>query len=375
MKTVEMTSVDVAHQRLRNQQLSATHFSKPQNLVKWMAAVQAQDYMGAKWAVGQRVLGATDDTIEKMFADGKILRTHVLRPTWHFVSPADIRWMLKLTGPRVNLANSHYHRKLELDDAIFRRSNQVLVSALKGGKNLTRDVLRKVLDGAGIPTNELRLVHLLCRAEIDGVICSGPRSGKRFTHALLEERVPPRKDLARDEALATLTRRYFRSRGPATLQDFVWWSGLTIGDARIGIEMIQRGLEQEVIEGRTHWLLPAKPAAKGPSYVPAAISIGAVRSQVACLLPTYDEYLIAYKDRSAALEPIDGNQRALGNAVFISPILIRGCVAGRWTRTFKGNSVAVTLSPFAPLTRAERKAVYEAAHRYGLFSGKSVLLE
>jgi len=362
-----MISSDVARQRLHNQQLSSPDFTKPADVVKWLGAVQAQDYYGAKWALGQRMLGATNDAIEKAFAEGEILRTHVMRPTWHFVGPADIRWMLKLTGPRVNAFNGHYYRKLELDDAVFRRSNKTLAAALRGGKQLTRDVLRNVLRQAGISTTGLRFVYILCRAELDGVICSGARSGKQFTYGLLEERAPQTKALARDEALAELAQRYFTSHGPATLQDFAWWSGLTTADAKAGIDIIQRRLVREMIDGKTYWLPPPMSAVKGSPSTP--------RTRLAYLLPNYDEYLIAYKDRSAAVEPIYGKQAIAENAVFSSPIVIRGRVVGFWKRSFKGHSVLITLSPFAPFSRAEREAIDEAADRYGSFLGMRVLLE
>lgn len=355
-----MTTLDVANQRLQNQRLTSSDFTKPTDVVKWLGAVQAQDYYGAKWALAQRMVGATDDAIEKAFAEGKILRTHVMRPTWHFVAPADIRWMLRLTAPRVSASNSHYHRQLELDDAVFRRSNKALAAALRGGKQLTRDVLRNILQQAGISAQGLRFGHILARAEIDGVVCSGARRGKKFTYALLDERAPQTKDLAADEALAELTRRYFFSHGPATLQDFVWWSGLTTADARAGIEMIRRRLVQEVIDGKTYWVPHSTPARKA-------------LSRTAYLLPAYDEYLVAYKDRSAALEPISGKRAIPGNAVFSSPIVIGGCVVGYWKRSLKEDSVVITLNPFAPFSKAKVRAVDEAAHRYGSFLGLRVL--
>jgi Winged helix DNA-binding domain len=371
-----MTTSDLRRQRLHNQQLLAPDFTKPGDLVKLLGAVQAQDYHGAKWALGQRLLGATDESIEKAFTDGKILRTHVMRPTWHFVAPADIRWLLKLTGPRVNASNSHYHRKLELDDAIFKRSNKALVSALKGGKQLTRDVLRNVLEQAGISTTGLRFVHILCRAEVDGVICSGARSGKQFTYALLDERAPQTKELTRDEALAELTGRYFTSHGPATSQDFVWWSGLSIGDAMAGIDMIKRRLIREVLDGKTYWFGSSKPATKNVSDAIRGSKTGPqARTPVAHLLPTYDEYLIAYKDRTAAIGPPDDKQSVPGNAVFSSPIVIEGRVVGRWKRTLKGDSALITLCPFASFSKAEKQAVEEAAYRYGSFLNMKVLLD
>ena len=222
-----MKILDIAQHSLHNQYLSSSGFKEPADVVKWFGAVQAQDYSGAKWALGLRLQSATDDAVEKAFGDGNILRTHVMRPTWHFVAPADIRWLLKLTAPRVNAVNGYYYRKFELDDAVFKKSNKALTKALRGGKQLTRDTLRNAVQQAGVATDDLvRSAYILIRAELDGLICSGARKGKQFTYSLLDERQPNSATLERDEALAELTRRYFTSHGPATLQDFVWWSGL-----------------------------------------------------------------------------------------------------------------------------------------------------
>jgi hypothetical protein len=352
---------DIARQRLLNQKLSSTDLKKPSDLVEWLGAVQAQDYHGAKWALGQRFHSATDATVEKAFNDGRILRTHVMRPTWHFVSPLDIRWMLNLTAPRVNAALASYYRKYELDRTVFRRSNKALVTALKGGKQLTREVLRNVVERAGISAQGLRFLFILARAELDALICSGPRIGKQFTYALIEERAPRAKVLSRDEALAELTRRYFTSHGPATLEDFSWWSGLTPADTRAGISMVRRNFVQQVLAGKTYWLSPSGPAARRMSYD-------------AHLLPTYDEYLIGYKDRSAALESTLPKQAKASNPVFSSPIVIEGRVVGSWKRMFKKDSVIIALRSFRRFSRAERRAVVDAAHHYGEFLGMKVLI-
>jgi hypothetical protein len=350
-----MTSLDVARRRLFNQHLCYTKFTKPTDLVKWMGAVQAQDYYGAKWALGQRLLAATDDAIEKAFADGRILRTHVMRPTWHFVARADIRWMLRLTAPRVKAFLSHYHRKLELDESVLKAGNKVLANALKGRKHHTRDVLRKALERAGIPTNGERLIHILAHAELDEVICSGPRQGKLFTYALLDERAPKTESVTREDSLAMLTRRYFKSHGPATISDFVWWSGLTTTDARNGIDMVQRSFVREVVEGKGYWLSPSAPS-------------GLNTSPVVNLIPTYDEYLVAYKDRSAAL-PHTGDGPIKENLIFGSTIVIDGRVVGVWKRAVRQDEVAITLTLFRPLTRIEKQGVEIAANEYGKFLG------
>jgi hypothetical protein len=301
---------------------------------------------------------ATDDVIERAFTAGTILRTHVMRPTWHFVTPADIRWLLELTAPRVNALNVHHYRQLELDDALFRRSNAVIATTLQGGRQLTRAELGAVLAQAGIVADGIRLGYIIHRAELDAVVCSGPRRGKQFTYALLDERAPQARNLTRDEALAELTRRYYTGHGPATVRDFVWWSGLTVADAKAGLGMVASGLVHEEIDGQTYWFSASLPPAAEPS--PAAF-----------LLPAYDEFLVGYasfdKSRTAG--------RAAGEEViFNSSLVIGGRVAGSWRRTFNKGAVVIELAPFAPLTAAESEAVTIAARRYGEFVGMPVVL-
>jgi hypothetical protein len=223
-----MTPSDIARRRLLNERLVGPALTTPADVVSWLGAVQSQDYAGAKWAVAQRARGCSDRDVELACDRGDIVRTHVMRPTWHFVAPADARWMLELTAPRVHAANAYYYRKLELSPRTFERSNAALALALEGGKHLTRVELARALAGAGIRAEGVRLAYLLMRAELDALICNGSRRGKQFTYALFDERVPRAAPLARDEALAELTRRYFTSHGPATVQDFAWWSGLTV---------------------------------------------------------------------------------------------------------------------------------------------------
>src|SRR5512133_2693861 len=179
-------TLDILRYRLHNQFLSQTECTQPAQVVEQLGAVQSQDYAGAKWALAQRVQGPLTDTeIDKAFNEGQILRTHVMRPTWHFVAPADIRWLLMLTGPRVHQASAFMYRKLELDAAIIKKSYKVLEKALQGNKQLTRTELGTALEKAGIPTAEgQRLGYFMMSAELDGVICNGGRKGKQFTYAL-----------------------------------------------------------------------------------------------------------------------------------------------------------------------------------------------
>jgi hypothetical protein len=358
-----MTNLDIARQRLHNQLITRRTFEKPGDVVQWLGAVQAQDYAAAKWAVGLRLQGTTDDDIEQAFASGAILRTHLMRPTWHFVSPADIRWILALTAPRVNAANTSWYRKLELDDAVFMHSNAVLAKALQGGKQLTRPELASVLKLAGIATDDLqRFTYIMMRAELDGIVCSGARRGKQFTYALLDERAPQARTLDRDEALAQFARRYFMSHGPATLQDFVWWSGLTLADARAGLEMVTSQLMHEVVDSQTYWFSTSTPPAKD-------------LSQTAYLLPNFDEYIVGYTDRSAVFDASHTNKLdPRGNVLFNHTIVMDGRVVGTWKRTLKKDTVIITPSLFTPLNEAETRAFVASANRYGAFLDRSVNL-
>ena len=252
-----MTRASIVNLRLRNQRLVNSSFHKPTEVLKWLGAVQAQDFYGAKWALGLRLRDATDELIEAAFTDGEIIRTHVMRPTWHFVAASDIRWLLELTAPRVNMTARGYYRKFELDDAVFKRINKALERAMRGGRHLTRQEVRTALSKARIPCDDLlRFTFILLRAELDALICSGARRGKQFTYALFDERVPDTKALSKDEALAELARRYFTSRGPATLRDFVWWSGLSSSDARNGLASVQDSLSKERIDSEDYWFSP-----------------------------------------------------------------------------------------------------------------------
>lgn len=349
----------IALRRLYQQRLSQNPFATPGEVVAWLGAVQAQDYLGAKWALGLRMQNATDDVIERAFTEGTILRTHVLRPTWHFVTPADIRWLLELTAPRVNALNAYSYRRFELDDALFLRSSAVIARALEGGKHPTRAELGSALAQAGIVTEGIQLTFLMMRAELDGIICSGPRCGKQFTYALLDERAPQTRSLKRDEALAELTRRYYTGHGPATVQDFAWWSGLTVADAKAGLEMNASDLTHEVIDGQTYWFSASMPPAAGPS-------------RAAFLLPTYDEFLVGFAsfDKSRT-----GGRDTREHVVFNSPIVIGGQVVGSWKRIFKKGAVVIELAPFARLTAAKSKAVTAAAQRYGKFVGMPVIMK
>jgi len=338
-------------ERLRNQRLVASDCRTAEAVVRHLGAVQCQDYTGAMWAVGLRVPGLLATDVEASFTAGRVLRTHVLRPTWHFVVPADIRWMLALTGPQVHMRMRPYDKRLDLDAKLYAKARAVMERALEGGRFLTRAELSAALRRSRIVATGQRLAHLVMHAELEGAVCSGPRSGKQFTYALLAERAPKARTLARDESLAELARRYFASHGPATLRDFVWWSGLRVKDAAAGIALA--GVEA----------LPAAP--------PASVAAGAHY-----LLPNYDEYLIAYRDRDAVLDA--GRARTFGSVnsrEYPHQIVLDGRVAGSWRRQMTERAAAVVVKPHKPLDQRQLRALAGQAEACGQFFGRPCQLE
>lgn len=347
-----VTHTRTVNLRLTNQRLLGSEFDKPAELIKFLGAVQAQDFYGAKWALGLRLRNATDAQIEQAFADGDIVRTHVMRQTWHFVAPSDIRWLLKLTAPRVNTAMRSYYRKFELDDAVFKRTSKAFERALRRGKNLTRQELRAAISKAGVLCDDpLRFNFILVRAELDALICSGPRRGKQFTYALVDERVPETKALSREESLAELTRRYFTSHGPATLKDFIWWSGLSVTEARTGLDSVRGELLKETSDGVDYWLsaAPSKPTL--------------VRNAVH-LLPSFDEYFVAYKDRRAAIDSVSNQQSVQSSAVLKAPVVVNGVFVGHWKPTVVRSNLTISFDLVSSLNSRDNRALAGAIDRY-----------
>jgi hypothetical protein len=350
-----MTNPEIANRRLQNQRIATGTLDQPEEVVKWLVAVQAQDYAGAKWALGLRTRAVRDEDVERAFNEGAILRTHLLRPTWHFVTPADIDWLLELTAPRVHVANKPMYRKLELDNALLNRSNDVLANALQGGQYLTRNELRDRLQQAGIATEaEMRMGYLMMYAELEGLVCSGPRRGKQFTYALRAERAPKSRTLHREEALTELAGRFFTSRGPATVHDLAKWAGLTLRDARAGLDAVKDRFFYEKLNDQEYWM-PAAPVGS----LPAAPS--------AHLVSIYDEYIASYKGWQAVVEREVGERLIkMGNAL-TSIILLDGMVVGTWRRTITKDRVAVELNLLKSLTPGEWQAIATAADQYGAF--------
>ena len=352
-----MNLTDIAHIRLISQQIAGTTFKNAKDLVGWMGAMQAQDYAMVKWAVGVRLPHSTDQAVETAVNNGEIIRTHLLRPTWHLVSADDIYWLLDLTAPRIKASLKPRHRELGLSEAVMTKCRTVIENALSGGQHLTREALIAELQKANIATDNNRASHLFSRAELDGVICSGAIKGKKQTYALLEEWVPKTSPLPKEEALARLARRYFTSHGPATLQDFAWWSGLRVNDARQALESVQSNFVSKTIDSQPYWFTnTSSPPKTGQESV--------------YLLPAFDEFIISYKDRSASL-PFENHSTAVSNNGIFRPIIVvNGQVTGIWKRTIKKDKVIVETEHFNQPNKITMELIEKAAQQYGDFLGK-----
>ncbi len=358
----------VAAQRLAAQRIAPHAEVDPADLVAWMGAMQAQDPAGARWAVGMRLGGraVTEAAILRAIESGAIIRTHAMRWTWQLVAACDLHWLLPLVAPVLVRRAARRFRELDLDERAFRRSRGALERALGGGAHLTRDELRAALDQAGVSTADgRRLSHLLGRAELDGVICSGAPRGKSATYALLEERVPrPATPWPRERALAELARRYFRSRGPATMADFVWWSGLPPAEARAALQTVEPELARETIAfADLGSSATGRPAWRDPEVTPA----GRAALAGAHLVPPFDEILVAYTDRAAVLEPLHARRLNAGGGMLAPSVLLRGRVVGTWRRTLGRAEVAIAVQPFERLVAEDREAIAGAARRYAGF--------
>jgi len=355
---------DIALRRLANQHLIGLPFATPVEVVRRLGAVQSQDYSGGKWGIAQRTPGATDADVEQALTSGEIVRTHVLRPTWHFVAAEDIRWMLELTAPRVRTAMASYDRKLGLDDKVYARSAEAITGALAGGKQLTRTMLGEVLRRARVDiSGPQRLGHLMMRAELDGLVCSGVLQGKKTTYALLGERLPAAPAMAREGALEELARRYFTTRGPATVHDFAWWSGLTVADAKRAVQLVEAELEQHSVDGRPYWFTGEAPSLRDVT--------NAVH-----LLPNYDEYFIGLKDRSAIGELVRASGvEILADTFMAHVVVVNGQLVGGWKRSMNPRAVALRLRLVVRITGRQMRAIEAQAGRYGEFLGVPVEID
>ncbi|MFB6318000.1 winged helix DNA-binding domain-containing protein [Saccharicrinis sp. FJH54] len=351
-----MNKKNISKLRLINQQVVDPRFHSASELVSWMGMMQAQDLNMAKWALGVRLPGSTEDDINTAIDKGDILRTHVLRPTWHFVSPRDIYWMLDLSAEHIKTAMRSRDKQLELDDAVYKRSNAVIEKALSGGNHLTRAELGDEIEKSGISLDNSRIAHMLVRAEVEKIICSGAMKGKQATYALLSERVEKQDILTHDEALTELAVRYFSSHGPATLKDFIWWSGLSVKEARQALDSLKSDFIFFTVDDETYWFsnvdIPYK-----------------TNKQNIHLLPAFDEFIISYRDRTAAILSRDHTKAVSNNGVFRPVIVQNGAVVGIWKRSTKNDKISLSTEYFIRESNALNRRVEKAFELYADFSG------
>lgn len=329
----------------------------------WLGAVQSQEHAIAPWSIGLRGDGLTDADVQAALAAGRVLRTHVLRPTWHYLAADDLRWVVELTAPRVEVANGPIYRRLGLDDDLLRRTNRILADALRDGTHLTRRELRAVLEQHGIAPDNLGLAYIVLRAELDLVLVSGPMRGRQQTYALVEERAPDARSRSRDESLAELTRRYFTSRGPATARDFRWWSSLLAADIRRGLEMVAADLESFTVDGRTYWM--------GRAPVPERPDPPAGH-----LLQPYDEYFVSYSE-SRSVADLGALAGATGDdaSPYFHVAIAGGRAVGRWRRLrLPGGAFQVELAGEAPEDEGISAAIEDARLRLERFAGAPITL-
>lgn len=352
---METKSNLISKTRLISQKIALPEFKTPSEIVSWMGAMQAQDFSMAKWAIGSRLTETSDKIVESSYNNGDILRIHLLRPTWHFVSADDIYWMLQLSSTKIKSSLKSRHTQLELSDPIIAKTTNIIEKALLKKTYLTREELAHEFSKASIRTDENRLSHILFCAEMDGIICSGPLKKNKLTYALLNERVPFKKIFSRDESLAELAKRYFKSRCPATLGDFIWWSNLSVSDARKAVQLIKDDFHPESIGSSIYWV--------SNSDDPMT------RKNSVHLLPAYDEFLISYRDRSSSLSKVYNKKTVSDNGIFYPLIVINGQVAGTWKRIIQKNKVIVSVDLFQPTDKTTINKITKKVIVFGQFLG------
>lgn len=340
----------IKHIRLASQQLSQPAFEKPEDLVNWMGAIQAQDYTMAKWALGIRLNNATLADVEKSLQEGKILRTHILRPTWHFIVAEDIRWMIQLSGKRIKTAFQSYGKTYGIDYNNYTKTCSLLENVLTG-RSLTKQEIADELEKTGFKTDITQMNCLLTVAETEGIVCSGVDKNKKATYALLEERVAPVKELHKEEALARLAQKYFQSHSPASLQDFSWWSGLSITEARKAIELIKSDLFTDTFNGNEF-------------FVHNRYKCPMKSNNILHFLPAYDEYLISYKNRTDVLDKDYYSKGFTNHGTFYPVVSYNGKIVGNWKKVKKKTETDIEISLFDNKTKLNKKLIEQAKSVY-----------
>lgn len=336
--------------------LTGRGFEHPEGAVAWHGAMQSQDYLPAKWSIAQRLRSINQDAIEDAVTDGGIIRTHVLRPTWHFVAREDFRWLVALTGPRVQERMTRRRQELGLDARTLQRCEKVVVSALQDRSRLSRAELGEALQHRGVDVSGQRLPHVLSHFELDGLICSGGFVGKQHTYALVDARVPKARSFDHAEAIVELVRRHLGSHGPAALHDIAWWSSLRVAEVRDAISDLGDEVTSEETEGITLWSL-ASQSRSGRAPVGAF------------LLQAYDELIVGYtRSRFLGDSRLSSLRSAFGNRSLPTGVVVLGDrLAGHWRRRIRGDSVKVEILTYEKPTSDDEMALEKEVGRLARF--------
>lgn len=349
---------DISNIRLAKQYISSSDKTTPKDVVGYMCAMQAQDYIMSKFAVGARLSNTTEGIVESAIDKGEILRTHLLRPTWHLVSSDDIHWLLELSIPHIKSLLKSRHKGLEITETFLSKVYRMLEKELRDKNYKTRDEIVTCFKNAKIALDDNRAAHILMNAELEGLICSGPMMNKKLTYALLNERVKKGNPLTKDESLERLARKYFTSRYPATLKDFVWWSGLPVGEAKKAIEMIRHDFVAEEINSETYFIAKSH---KNDG-----------RDNSLYLLPAFDEILISYANRDALITKVNNKKTISNNGVFRPIIVANGSVIGIWRKVSKGNKLLIEPEFFESMTELHCESLKERIGQLEHFWGKKI---
>lgn len=349
-----MNASEIARLRLSNQQLIGSTLKTPQEIVSWMGAVQAQDFNMAKWALGVRLSGLNNQLVEDALNKGDLVRTHMLRPTWHLVAGDDIHWMLALSRPRLSSAAKSYNKMVGLTDLVREKAQDIIQQALEFGKHLTRPQLGKILKDKGVEVNLHQLNHIMFGAELNGVVCNGEIKNNKQTYCLLEEKIPKTEAYNKEIALERLARKYFTSHAPATLHDFIWWSGLTISEAKQAMTMIKADFIVETIGSHEYWV--------GNSFA----ELNDVDESL-LLLPAWDEFVVSYKDRQHIILDEYYSKVISKNGIFKPVVVKNGQIIGMWKRIKKKDKILAEVELFEEVDEATKDMIVKASHSFALF--------
>ena len=350
-----MNLYNVANIRANNQKIFNKSSASVPDVVKYITAIQAQDYNMVKWAVGVRSKNITENDVNNAINNREIIRTHLMRPTWHLVSANDIYWLLDLTAPKIISTLRTRLRDLGLTTDILNKSLKILERELSENNYLTRDQIKSILKSSKINTGENRLSHILMYAELNKLICNGDVHYNKVTYSLLEERVPKSKTFNKNESLFNLANRYFTTRGPATIADFTWWSGLNISEAKIALELCKDNLISENLNGKEYWF------SESSDNIP--------EDYYAYLLPAFDEFILSYTDRTAYLPHEYMKNAVYSNGIFRPVILLNGKIIGIWSRKIKKEKVIISIKYFEGQGKSNNEKVKNAAQNYSNFLG------